>query len=164
MRIGTISTMNKWFSIHTRERDCRGHLGLDPVPLAWINKRNVWPVISCSIRNAILGELKSLYFRGSLFYSVLPGILLWGIIPTSSWDVRRNLQQIIPYSLKTDILGEFISPCLLNSLVLPVLSEVLTWVIIPLSLSSLETGGGLWPLLRHKSICLSLTDIVLMKG
>ena len=29
--MGTITTINKWFSIHTREWDCRWHVGLDPV-------------------------------------------------------------------------------------------------------------------------------------
>ena len=31
MRIGPITTINKWFSIHTIERERRGHLGLDQV-------------------------------------------------------------------------------------------------------------------------------------
>ena len=31
LRIGPISTINKWFSVHTREWDRRGHLGMDPV-------------------------------------------------------------------------------------------------------------------------------------
>ena len=31
MRIGPITTINKWFLIHTIERERRGHLGLDQV-------------------------------------------------------------------------------------------------------------------------------------
>ena len=45
LRIGTIPTINKWFLIHTREWERRGHLGLEQVydPPWYTKKEKNWP-------------------------------------------------------------------------------------------------------------------------